>query len=75
MEDRTRNARYSYSTVVGHVIVNRETRVQTRLDHQSGTRNYILQGVHKESLLQLICSQPQASDAEALGLNLTLAHC
>ena len=70
-EDRTRTTRYSCSTVVGHVIVNRETRVQTRLDHQSGTKNDILLGVHKKSLLQLRCSQPWASDAEALGLNLT----
>ena len=46
-EDRTRTTRYSCSTVVGHVIVNRETRVQTRLDHQSGTKNDILLGVHK----------------------------
>ena len=65
------HARYSHSTVVGHVIVNQETRVQTQLDHQSGTRNDILLGVHKKSLLQLRCSQPWASDADTLGLNLT----
>ena len=47
MEDRKRTTRCSYSTVVGHVIVNRETRVQTRLDHQSGTRNDILVGGKK----------------------------
>ena len=70
-EDRTRTTRYSCSTVVGHVIINREPRVQTQLDHQSGTRNDILLGVHKKSSLQLRCSQPWASDAEAQGLNLT----
>ena len=48
MQCRTRTARFSCSTVGGHVIVNRETRVQTRLDHQSGTRNDILLGVHKK---------------------------
>ena len=42
-----RTTRYSYSTVVGHVIINRETRVQTRLDHHSGTRNDILVGGKK----------------------------
>ena len=46
-EDRKRTARYSCSTVVGHVIVNRKTRVQTRLDHQSGTKNDILVGEDK----------------------------
>ena len=46
-EDRTRTARYSCSTVVGHVIVNRKTRVQTRLDHQSRTKNDILMGEDK----------------------------
>ena len=46
-EDRTRTTRYSYSTVVGRLIVNRETRVQTRLDHQSGTKNDILVGGKK----------------------------
>ena len=56
--DGTRIARYSYSKVMGHVIVNRKTRVQTRLDHQSGTRNDILLGVHEKSFLQLRCSQP-----------------
>ena len=45
---RTRTARLSCSTVVGHVIVNQETRVQTRLDHQCGTRNDIMLGVHKK---------------------------
>ena len=73
-EDKTRTARYPYSSVVGHVIANRETRVQTRLDHQCGTRNDILLGEHKKSLLQLRCSQPWASDAEELGLNFTPAH-
>ena len=48
MQCRTGTARFSCITVVGHVIVNRETRVQTRLDHQSGTRNDILLGVHKK---------------------------
>ena len=47
---RTRTARFSCSTVVGHVIVNRETRSK-QLDHQSGTRNDILLGVPKKSLL------------------------
>ena len=46
-EDRTRPARYSCSTVVGHLIVNREARVQAGLDHQSGTRNDILLGGKK----------------------------
>ena len=72
--DRARTTRSSRSTVVGHVIFNRETRVQTQLDHQSGTKNDILLGVHKNSLLQLRCSHSRASDAEALGLNLTPAH-
>ena len=47
MEDRKRTTRCSYSTVVGHVIVNRETRVQTWLDHQYGTKNDILVGGKK----------------------------
>ena len=66
-----RTTHYSCSAVVGQVIINRETRVQTQLDHQSGTRNKVLLGVHKKSSLQLRCSQPWASDAEAQGLNLT----
>ena len=70
-EDRTRTTRYSCSTVVGHVIFNWETRVLTQLDYQSGTSNDILLCVLKKSSLQLRCSQPGASDAEALGLNLT----
>ena len=49
-EDTARTTRYSCSTVVGHVIVNRETRVQIRLDHQSGTKNDILLGLHKKNL-------------------------
>ena len=66
-----RTTHYSCSTVVGHVIINRETRVQTQLDHQSGTRNEVLLGVHKKFSLQLRCSQPWGSDAEAQGLILT----
>ena len=72
MENRTRTKTtgYSCSTVLGHVIANRETRVQTQLDHQSGTRNGILLGVHKRSSPQLRCSQPWVMDADTLGLNL-----
>ena len=66
-----RTTHYSCSTVVGHMIINRETRVQTQLDHQSGTRNEVLLGVHKKFSLQLRYSQPWASDTEAQGLNLT----
>ena len=76
-EDRTRTTRYSCSTVVGHVIFNWETRVLTQLDYQSGTSNDILLCVLKKSSLQLRCSQPGASDADTLGLNLTpsILHC
>ena len=58
---RTRTARFSCSTLVGHVIVNRETRVQTRLDHQSGTRKNILLGVHKKifALAQMLSATSQ----------------
>ena len=57
-EDRTKTTRYSCKTVVSNVIVNRETRIQTQLDHQSRTRNDILLGVHKK-----IFASPQMPSA------------
>ena len=70
-----RTTRYSCSTVVGHVIVNRETLVfkhkWTISPGQEMTSCWVCT---KKSSLQLRCSQPWASDAEALGLNLTPAH-